>query len=178
MSHTHTHSPRNPFTIRSAGQRVDNAGALAKTTWKHPVNDDDLVLTLELGETGWYTVTSPLDLWLVAEVRSVPEAFEMARDAWRELRTARRKLIGLTQSKRTAGFLGSSALSVLFVEGFIETSVDLSERDVNAGNDVRCLLYPSHLVVKEDMGPELGQDVALAEAAKEVDLIDVDAPMP
>lgn len=59
---------------------------------KYTVSDGKLVLTLEPGEKGWYTVTSPLDPGLITEAKSVPEAFEMARDALRELKAARKKL--------------------------------------------------------------------------------------
>ncbi len=45
-----------------------------------------MVLTLTPAEEGGFIVTSPLDPELVTESETVPEAFEMARDAIRALR--------------------------------------------------------------------------------------------
>jgi antitoxin HicB len=52
-----------------------------------------MVLTLTPAREGGYVVTSPLDPELVTEAETVPEAFEMARDAVKSLRVARAKLL-------------------------------------------------------------------------------------
>ncbi|MEX0776345.1 MAG: hypothetical protein WD042_11625 [Phycisphaeraceae bacterium] len=64
---------------------------MAKT---YTVSDGKLVLTLTPDEGGWYCVTSPMQPGLVTQARSVPEAFEMARDAIKTLRAAREQLYG------------------------------------------------------------------------------------
>ena len=48
---------------------------------RYSVSDGKLLLTLEDAGGGWYTVTSPSDPALITQARSIPEAFEMARDA-------------------------------------------------------------------------------------------------
>ena len=58
----------------------------------YTVSDGKLVLTLSPAKEGGFVVTSPMDPELVTEAESVPEAFEMARDALRSLRAARAKL--------------------------------------------------------------------------------------
>ncbi len=65
---------------------------MATRTKKYSVSDGKLVLTLEEGENGWYTVTSPMDPELVTEAKTISQAFEMARDALSELRAARKQL--------------------------------------------------------------------------------------
>lgn len=57
----------------------------------YTVSDGDLVLHLTEDEEGWYVVTSPLEPGLVTQAKSLPEAFEMARDALASLREARAK---------------------------------------------------------------------------------------
>jgi antitoxin HicB len=52
----------------------------AKPT-QYTVSDGEIVLTLEPAEKGWYVVTSPLDPELATQAKTIPEAFEMARDA-------------------------------------------------------------------------------------------------
>lgn len=56
------------------------------------VTDGKMVLALQLAEEGGYTVTSPFEPGLVTEAETIPEAFDMARDALAMLRIARRKL--------------------------------------------------------------------------------------
>lgn len=56
------------------------------------VSDGKLVLHLTPDEGGWYTVTSPVEPGLVTMAKSIPEAFEMATDAIKGLREARRSL--------------------------------------------------------------------------------------
>jgi predicted RNase H-like HicB family nuclease len=58
------------------------------------ISDGKLVLHLTPDEGGWYTVTSPLEPGLVTMAKNIPEAFEMARDALKGLREARRSLRG------------------------------------------------------------------------------------
>ena len=52
-----------------------------------------MVLTLTPAKEGGYVVASPLDPEVVTEAETVPEAFQMARDAVRALRAAREKLL-------------------------------------------------------------------------------------
>jgi antitoxin HicB len=52
-----------------------------------------MVLTLTPAKEGGYVVTSPLDPEVITEAETVPEAFQMARDAVRTLRVARAKLL-------------------------------------------------------------------------------------
>jgi antitoxin HicB len=52
-----------------------------------------MVLTLTPAKEGGYVVTSPLDPEVITEAETVPEAFQMARDAVRALRVARAKLL-------------------------------------------------------------------------------------
>jgi len=56
---------------------------------RYNVSDGKLVLTLEEAEKGWYVVSSPMEPGLNTQARTIPEAFEMARDAMRELRKFR-----------------------------------------------------------------------------------------
>lgn len=56
------------------------------------VSDGKLVLTLVPAREGGFTVTSPMDAGLVTEAETIPEAFEMARDALKALRRGREKL--------------------------------------------------------------------------------------
>jgi len=68
----------------------------------YTVSDGKLVLVLTEDESGWYCVTSPMQPGLVTQARTVPDAFEMARDAIKELRAAREQLYGTSSraSKR------------------------------------------------------------------------------
>jgi hypothetical protein len=59
---------------------------------KYNVTDGKLLLTLQEDEGGWYVVTSPSDLALITQARSIREAFEMARDAQAALAVSRRDL--------------------------------------------------------------------------------------
>ena len=59
----------------------------------YTVSDGRLVLTLRPAEEGGYIVTSPLEPELVTEAETVDEAFDMARDALRALRTSRARLL-------------------------------------------------------------------------------------
>lgn len=59
---------------------------------KYSISDGRLQLTLETCEEGGFTVTSPMHPGLVTEAETIPEAFEMARDALKELRLARASL--------------------------------------------------------------------------------------
>ena len=48
---------------------------------RYTISDGKLVLTLEQAEEGGFVVSSPLFPGLWTQAESVPEAFEMARDA-------------------------------------------------------------------------------------------------
>ena len=56
---------------------------------QYTVSDGKLILTLREDEGGWYTVTSPTDPAMITQARNVPEAFEMARDAFATLSASR-----------------------------------------------------------------------------------------
>ena len=56
---------------------------------KYTVSDGRLILTLREDEGGWYVVTSPTDPAMITQARSIPEAFEMARDAFAGLAASR-----------------------------------------------------------------------------------------
>jgi antitoxin HicB len=62
---------------------------------------------LEAAAEGGYIVTSPLDPELVTEAQTVPEAFEMARDALATLKVSRSK--PLRELRRARKELVSSA---------------------------------------------------------------------
>lgn len=55
----------------------------------YTVSDGRLMLTLREDEEGWYTVTSPTDPAMITQARTIPEAFEMARDAFAALAASR-----------------------------------------------------------------------------------------
>ena len=59
----------------------------------YTVSDGRMVLTLTPAQEGGFVVTSPLHPELVTEAETVPEAFEMARDALKSLQVARAKLL-------------------------------------------------------------------------------------
>ncbi len=56
------------------------------------VSNGELVLSLEPAEEGGYIVTSPFEPELITEAESLEEAFSMAKDAIKALRTSRAKL--------------------------------------------------------------------------------------
>lgn len=68
----------------------------------YTVSNGKLVLVMTPDARGWYTVTSPLEPGLVTMAKTIPEAFEMARDALRELRSARRALLRSNRRPRAA----------------------------------------------------------------------------
>ncbi len=59
---------------------------------RYTVSDGKLMLVLEQAGEGGFIVTSPLDPSLVTEADTIPEAFEMARDALKTLAQGRAKL--------------------------------------------------------------------------------------
>ena len=61
-----------------------------KTTFT--VSNGDLVLHLEPAEEGGYLVTSPFEPELITEAETLDDAFVMARDAIKALRSSRAKL--------------------------------------------------------------------------------------
>jgi len=52
------------------------------------VTDGKLVLEVTPVEKGWLTVRAPFHEAVITQARSIPEAFEMARDAMHELKEA------------------------------------------------------------------------------------------
>jgi predicted RNase H-like HicB family nuclease len=64
----------------------------------YTISDGDLVLTLEDAGDGWFTVTSPIIPGLVTEAKTVPECFEMARDAIEALRAEEAQEIGYAKT--------------------------------------------------------------------------------
>jgi antitoxin HicB len=59
----------------------------------YTVSNGKLVLTLTAAEEGGFVVTSPVEPELVTEADTIEEAFRMAHDALRALRTSRAKLL-------------------------------------------------------------------------------------
>lgn len=74
---------------------------MAKTR-RYTISDGKLVLTLEEAGRGWYAVTSPMEPALNTQARGIPQAFEMARDALREVTAARTGKNGHRASRRGA----------------------------------------------------------------------------
>jgi antitoxin HicB len=56
---------------------------------KYTISDGKLVLTLQPDEDGWYVVTSPTDPAMITQARTIPEAFELAADAFAALAASR-----------------------------------------------------------------------------------------
>lgn len=59
----------------------------------YTVSDGKLVLTLTTAEEGGYIVTSPVEPELITEADTIDDAFKMAHDALRALRTSRTKIL-------------------------------------------------------------------------------------
>ncbi|MEX2317763.1 MAG: hypothetical protein WD669_11465 [Pirellulales bacterium] len=57
----------------------------------YTVSDGDLVLHLQDAGDGWFAVSTPLDPHVHTQAKTIPEAFEMARDATDALCEARAK---------------------------------------------------------------------------------------
>lgn len=80
--------------LPGGGGRVDCASGPRNNqavATRYSVSDGRLTLTLEAAGDGWYAVTMPSDPAVHTQARTLPEAFEMARDAMRELRAYRRE---------------------------------------------------------------------------------------
>jgi hypothetical protein len=56
---------------------------------KYTVSDGKMILHLTPDEQGWFTVQSPTDPAMITQARSIPEAFAMARDAFKALALSR-----------------------------------------------------------------------------------------
>lgn len=67
---------------------------------KFKVTDGKLVLELECAAEGGYVVTAPFEKGLVTQAESVEEAFDMAYDALKELKAARRSLQRMSSKGR------------------------------------------------------------------------------
>jgi predicted RNase H-like HicB family nuclease len=52
------------------------------------VSDGELVLELTPQDKGWLAVRAPFHMGVITQAKSIPEAFEMARDAIHELSEA------------------------------------------------------------------------------------------
>ena len=68
----------------------------------YTVSDGKLSLTLHPADEGGYIVRSPMDPELLTYADSIPEAFEMARDALAALNDSRRKLLKEMRAQATA----------------------------------------------------------------------------
>jgi predicted RNase H-like HicB family nuclease len=66
------------------------------------ISDGSLVLTLTPDEDDWYCVTSPMHPGLITQAKTIPEAFEMARDALDGLYATRQALYGQPEEKAQA----------------------------------------------------------------------------
>jgi antitoxin HicB len=73
---------------------------MAGVAKSYTVSDGKLVLMLTQAEEGGFLVTSPLEPELVTEAETIEEAFRMAHDALRALRTSRAKLLRKLASAR------------------------------------------------------------------------------
>jgi predicted RNase H-like HicB family nuclease len=73
---------------------------------KYTVSDGKTVILLEPAEEGGYIVTSPFDPELVTQAESVEEAFEMAADLAKLLKSSRAKLRKMTE-RRSLSKVGS-----------------------------------------------------------------------
>ena len=76
---------------------------VAKKITTYTVSDGKLLLKLEPDEDGWYCVTAPLNPGLVTQAKTIPEAFEMARDAEKALAEVRQRLIKEAQAAAKVG---------------------------------------------------------------------------
>jgi antitoxin HicB len=59
----------------------------------YTVSDGKIVLTLTHAQEGGFVVTSPVEPELITEADTIEDAFRMAHDALRALRTSRTKLL-------------------------------------------------------------------------------------
>lgn len=66
---------------------------------KYTVSNGKMVIVLEPAEEGGYIVTSPFDPELVTQAETVEEAFEMAADLKKLLKSSRAKLRKLTNRR-------------------------------------------------------------------------------
>lgn len=83
--------PRRRYARPSAGLidlRYNECVAKSYT-----VSDGKIVLTLTAADEGGFVVTSSLEPELVTEADTIEDAFRMAEDALRALRTSRAKLL-------------------------------------------------------------------------------------
>jgi predicted RNase H-like HicB family nuclease len=55
----------------------------------YTISDGELVLHLQDAGDGWFAVSTPLDPHVHTQANTLPEAFDMARDALEALRDAR-----------------------------------------------------------------------------------------
>jgi hypothetical protein len=56
---------------------------------RYHVSDGSLLLIVEPGANGWFTVTSPIDPAMITQARTIEQAFEQARDAFAALADSR-----------------------------------------------------------------------------------------
>ena len=76
---------------------------MAGVAKSYTVSNGKLVLTLTAAEEGGFVVTSPFEPELITEAETIDEAFRMAQDALRALRSSRTKLLRkLASSRRSA----------------------------------------------------------------------------
>lgn len=69
----------------------------------YTVSDGQMLLQLEDAGDGWWCVTAPMEPGVVTQARSIPEAFEMARDAAQALHEVRRRMIAEAKTACKAG---------------------------------------------------------------------------
>lgn len=68
---------------------------------KYTVSGGKLILTLEPADGGWFAVTTPMDPAVQTQAKTIPEAFEIVRDAMKVLQQGRAKL-AKDQKRRSA----------------------------------------------------------------------------
>jgi hypothetical protein len=70
----------------------------------YTVTDGKLVLELTPDDGDWYCVTAPMHPGVVTQAKTIPEAFEMARDAIKLLSTCRKKRFKQQTSEAAASW--------------------------------------------------------------------------
>jgi antitoxin HicB len=81
---------------------------------RYQISDGKLLLTLQPDPEGGFVVTSPTDPAMITQAETIPQAFEMARDAFAALasagpKTRRQRKPGWVKKKRVYAAKGSAA---------------------------------------------------------------------
>jgi antitoxin HicB len=79
---------------------ASSTGRIVPVPKAYTVSDGKLVLMLATAEEGGFVVTSPVEPELITEAETIEDAFRIAHDAIRALRTSRAKLLRQLASSR------------------------------------------------------------------------------